>query len=268
MGLFSIPDKIFGTDLSGDKARASAERSMQAGTDKANAIQKEMFDITRKDNEPWRQAGAQALSGLQDPNFGKNFQMDPGYEFRMKEGQKAINAAASARGMAGGGATLKALTKYGQDYSSNEYSKVYDRNFNKLSTLAGFGSQANQAQGQANQNYGQQVAGNYLGMANAQAASAMNQSNMQNQLIGQGIGAAALAFSDVRLKTKIERLEPSIYKDVPTYRFEYKNKKHGVGTHVGVMAQDLLKQNWKHPAVVKDRATGYYKVDYSKLEVI
>lgn len=55
------------------------------------------------------------------------FQKDPGYDFRMQEGQNAIESSAAARGGQLSGATLKALAKYGQDYASNEYQNAYGR---------------------------------------------------------------------------------------------------------------------------------------------
>jgi hypothetical protein len=56
-----------------------------------------------------------------------NFQADPGYQFRMQEGQKAIEGSAAARGTQLSGATMKALAKYGQNLASDEYGKAYDR---------------------------------------------------------------------------------------------------------------------------------------------
>ena len=52
---------------------------------------------------------------------------DPGYDFRMQEGLKAIRRGAAAGSGARGGATMKALTRYGQNLASDEYGKAYDR---------------------------------------------------------------------------------------------------------------------------------------------
>jgi hypothetical protein len=97
--------------------------------------------------------------------FGETFQAptdvtmknDPGYEFRLKEGQKAIERSAAARGGLLTGGTGKALERYGQDYASNEYGNVYNRAltdfqtrfnqhevenadvYNRLASLAGLG---------------------------------------------------------------------------------------------------------------------------------
>lgn len=52
---------------------------------------------------------------------------DPGFEARMAAGEKALNRSAAVSGRLYSGQTLKALTQFGQDYGSNEYDKVYNR---------------------------------------------------------------------------------------------------------------------------------------------
>jgi hypothetical protein len=52
---------------------------------------------------------------------------DPGYAFRMSEGQKALEASAAARGGLFSGATGKALTDYSQNLASQEYDKAWNR---------------------------------------------------------------------------------------------------------------------------------------------
>ena len=52
---------------------------------------------------------------------------DPGYAFRLQQGQQALQRGAAAGGGAFSGGTLAALTRYGQDYASNEYNNVYQR---------------------------------------------------------------------------------------------------------------------------------------------
>ena len=53
--------------------------------------------------------------------------LDPGYEFRKREGQKAYETSGAARGMQLSGPQAKALTRYGQDFASGEYGKAYGR---------------------------------------------------------------------------------------------------------------------------------------------
>ena len=113
---------------------------------------------------------------------------------------------------------------------------------------AGMGS-AMQANGSL-MNYGlsQQQMQMQAGMANAQATQ---------QLIGAGMGAAAMAFSDRRLKKRIKFI--GTRRDgLGLYEFEYV---WGGPKHVGVMADEVRR---KFPEAVV-RFGEYDMVDYSKL---
>jgi hypothetical protein len=52
---------------------------------------------------------------------------DPGYQFRLQQGLKALNANAAQSGTLLTGGTLRDLMEYGQGFASNEYSNVFDR---------------------------------------------------------------------------------------------------------------------------------------------
>lgn len=242
-----------GQDLT-DKALSAQERAAR----EANATQKYIYDQTRQDQAPWREAGTRALTGLEDPSLmqaftADNFQQDPGYQFRLAEGQKALERSAAARGNLMSGGTLKALTGYNQGMASQEYANAYDRfnndrttRFNMLSSLAGVGQVANNQMAQAGQNYGNNVSANQMGVGNAQAAAYIGQANNQaattNQLIG---GGAMLLASDERVKTEIEPISKEeiseLRQAIKPYAFKYLNDEFGKGDWVGVMAQDLEK---------------------------
>jgi hypothetical protein len=85
---------------------------------------------------------------------------DPGYAARMKMGTDAIQGAAAAKGSLLSGGTLKALERYGQDYGSNEYGKVYDRAANTFGMNAGLGLQGYQMNA-ANAWKGQELGAQY-----------------------------------------------------------------------------------------------------------
>lgn len=61
-------------------------------------------------------------------------QNDPGFQFRLEQGQKALERSAAARGNLLTGGTAKAIQQYGQDYASNEYQNVYNRAYNEYAT--------------------------------------------------------------------------------------------------------------------------------------
>lgn len=110
------------------------------------------------------------------PDYGKyardfsmsDFQADPGYAFRLSEGQKALDRSAAARGGLISGAALKAATRYGQDMGSQEYQNAFNRyqternaQLNPLQSLAGVGQTSTNTLGSAGQNYASNV-GNAL----------------------------------------------------------------------------------------------------------
>jgi hypothetical protein len=57
----------------------------------------------------------------------KSIQDSPGYSYRFNEGQAAIENSAAAKGNLFGGRTLLELTKFGQEFASNELDKMVQR---------------------------------------------------------------------------------------------------------------------------------------------
>lgn len=72
----------------------------------------------------------QAVDRFAAPEFDAtkvNLYNDPGYQFRLAQGVKAMDRSASARGGLFGGAQQKALTEYGQGMGSQEFGNAYSR---------------------------------------------------------------------------------------------------------------------------------------------
>lgn len=147
-----------------------------------------------------------------DPDYGsllrdfglEDFTKDPGYDFRLSEGEKGINRSLAARGGLFSGAAGKALSRYNQDFASNEYGNAYNRyntnqgnKFNRLASLAGIGQSATNQVQQAGQNAANNISSNMIGSGNAQASGIMGignaisgglnnymQYNMMNKMLG------------------------------------------------------------------------------------
>src|SRR5688572_14429051 len=122
MGLGSIVGSVLGMDDGSGQAAAARE---------AGRISKEQYEQQRKDLEGYRGLGdigidqvRNNLSDLTGTFSMDKFQKDPGYDFRMQEGMKALERGANARGGLMGGAAGKAMARYGQDYASNEWDKA------------------------------------------------------------------------------------------------------------------------------------------------
>lgn len=120
---------------------------------------------------------------------GYNFQTDPGYEFRKAEGERAIDRGASARGGVLSGGTAKAITRFGQDYASNEYSNVY----NRIAGIAGIGTGAANNSGGYAMNSGTNMGGTAAdaGMTSGYGVMAEGNAwaNAANEIGGQDWGS-------------------------------------------------------------------------------
>ena len=143
-------------------------------------------------NEALRQYNA-ALNAPSSPGLTPEsiMAMDPGYQFRLSEGEKAINRASNAAGNRYSGATLKDLLRYGQDYASGEFGNIY----NRLAGVAGTGQAATQGLGALSQNYANNQANLITGAGNASAAGTIGSANA----IGSGISGAGNAVQQYLL---------------------------------------------------------------------
>lgn len=141
---------VVGSVLTSSAAK-SAAGTQAAAADRAAGLQNEQYYQTREDQMPWMEAGKRALTKLEGAvdytPFGmKQFQEDPGYAFRLKEGQKALDAQAAARGGLISGNALRAAVGYGQEMGSQEYTNAFNRyqqeraaKLQPLQSLAGVG---------------------------------------------------------------------------------------------------------------------------------
>lgn len=215
-----------------DAASQAAAAQLEASREQI-AAQERMFERQIELQEPWRQAGMTALNQLvplstQYTPFGmEQFQADPGYQFRLSEGMKALDRQAAARGGLISGNALRAAQRFGQELGSQEYGAAFNRyqaersaQLNPLQSLAGVGQtatnqlvgaagqtgtnisnilgQAGQAQAQGYLGAGQARASGYVGQANALSGALGNignmamQYNMFNRLFPAGAGANML----------------------------------------------------------------------------
>lgn len=131
---------------------------------------------------------------LATPFSQTNWQLDPGYQFRLSEGQKALERSASAKGMSLSGAQAKALTNYNQGMASQEYGNAYNRYnndqstmYNRLAGLAGTGQTATNMMGQLGANTANGVANTQASLGNALGANYINTANGMSGAINSGL---------------------------------------------------------------------------------
>lgn len=197
--------------------------------------------------QPYSQGGIQDLNAynamLGGPGQDEAFQKWLGssdYNFTTKAGNDAINANMAAKGLANSGATLKAITEFGQN-NAQQYRNNY---MNQLIAPVSIGAGA---------------AANY---ANTAQQGATMQANGVGNALNFGLGIAGL-FSDERLKTDIKKVGRTNKKsgDLPVYTYRYKDDPSNV-TRMGVMAQEVAK---KRPEALGPRVANFMTVNYGKL---
>lgn len=191
----------------GKKASKDAANAQREGAEASNALQLQIFEQQREDQQPFRDRGNLAGNALAaglglgsgDGRFlrtftGADMASDPGFQFGLNQGVQAIDRSAASRGGLYSGATLKALNRFGNDYGSTKFGEAFNRDqisknqqFNALSGLAGTGQVATNQVGAAGANYANAAGANILGAANATAAGRIGGANAISGAIGQGM---------------------------------------------------------------------------------
>jgi hypothetical protein len=137
-----------------------------------------------------------AASATPDSDFGLltrkfsvgDFYADPvtelGLQFGLDEGRKGITRMAGARGNRDSGETLKALTKFGSDYTGTKAGESYLRFvndqtniYNRLAGVAGTGQNAANTTGALGANAANNISNMYTAQGNARGAASIAQGN-------------------------------------------------------------------------------------------
>ena len=179
---------VIGAGVSAYSSNKAAKSSAKGNRD-ALARQEEL-------QSPFREAGLTSQNRLMDymglgkdptaEGFGKysrdfdesDFQADPGYRFRLKEGLKELDRKAAMHGGSLGGNALRAGQEYGQNMASNEYQNAFNRyqinrsnQLQPLQSLMGAGQTASNtltdASGTAIRGAADARASGYIGVGNA-----------------------------------------------------------------------------------------------------
>jgi hypothetical protein len=204
-------------------AARSAAGAQAGAADRAAELQREQFERQVELQAPFREAGVRALPELEAASrytpFGmQQFTADPGYGFRLAEGQKALDRQAAARGGLISGGALRAAQRYGQEMGSQEYTNAFNRyqterqaRLNPLQSLAGVGQTSVAQLGAAGQSYatgageaigaaGQARASGYMGGANALSQGlsqymGYSQGQQRNALLSRAIGGGGGGYN-------------------------------------------------------------------------
>jgi hypothetical protein len=189
----AVATAVGGSALLGAYSANKAAKTQAGAMDRAAQLQYQQYQDTVARQKPFYDVGVNALPELVEaskyqPFTMDKFQADPGYAFRLGEGQKALERSAAARGGLLSGGTGKALQRFGQDYGSQEYTNAFNRyqaertaRLQPLQALTGMG----QSTGQQISNAGQTMASNVgEAMGSAAAARASGYVGTANALTG------------------------------------------------------------------------------------
>lgn len=139
--------------------------------------------------------GTDYLTHQFNPEDFRN-QMDPGYEWRLKQGEEATKRMQNQIGGLFGGNAFAGLQDYTQGLASTEYDKAFNRYqtqrgniYNTLASIAGLGQTSQKQANELASNYVNAQTGLTTGIGAAQAAG---QVGMANAISGglQGLGSS------------------------------------------------------------------------------
>ena len=197
MGIGALVGATLVSGVIGAGASESAAQTQANAANQGTAAQLAMFNTVNAQNAPWRQAGQVALGDIasgtgEGPATGNipsgyfnhqfnasdlNANLAPNYSFMLGQGLGAVKNAGNLQSGLISGNTMKGINDYAQNYASNAYQQAFNNYttnqqniFNRLSTIAGYGSTANSTVAPAATATGQGIAGT-LGAAGQASAS-------------------------------------------------------------------------------------------------
>jgi hypothetical protein len=171
--------------IQGQAAKKAAAESA-AATRYAADINKQMFDITNENLRPYREQGQVSLKDLMTrmPELTRGYTaedfnqgIDPGYQFRLAQGQKAFENQANRAGGLIGGNVMQGMQDYTQGQASQEFANAFGRNtttqtniFNRLKGIADMGLGATGTTAEAATRTGESMGSAAIAGGQAQAA--------------------------------------------------------------------------------------------------
>lgn len=179
-----------------------ASREARRAGDAATQAELEMFYTSRKDLEPWRLVGSEALWSAF--NLAREFpkpedvREQPGYQFRVGEGVRAIQSTAAARGKRLSGETLRDVQTFGQQEAELGYDRDVQRWLSRLTPmiqLAGLGGSTSQAAAGLASATGGRLAGIEMDVGGAQASGYRGQYGALSDVVSR-LGEGALLYGE------------------------------------------------------------------------
>jgi len=234
-GGLNLGSELLGGYLGG-QASKKAEGQLLGGIGEASQFAKEGYGQAMGLQDPFLQGGTDAFGRLSDlssqgafdvqaPQYGgfREFSAqdvldDPGYQFRLSEGQRGVEQGAAARGGALGGRAAKDLARFSQGLASSELNNAYNRfsqerqfdyrgqqdlfrnqlaasqqGFGQLADLSRFGTQAAGNVGNLQTGLSGILGQNALQAGNVRAGGTLG----RNQMFQEGLGNVTGTLGDL-----------------------------------------------------------------------
>lgn len=218
LGVSSLGSLLSG--ILGAKASTTAADKQAAAAQYAADLQKQMFDKLNAQQAPYRAGGYNALNTIGSMMPGEytkydangnpigtatgndyfthqfnaqDFQnnIDPGYAWRLQQGQMANQRLANKAGGLLGANAQQGMQDYTQGLASQEYQNAFNRYttnqsniYNRLASLAGIGQTGQSQTNQAAQNAATNMGNLAVGAAGAQAAGGIGAANAYGNTLG------------------------------------------------------------------------------------
>lgn len=192
---------LVGAGLSSHAATNAADTQANSANHAAD-LQMQMYQQTRSDQAPWRQAGANAVGsmsggfglgptsgGIDSGYFNHQFNagdlgtnLDPSYNFRLSQGLGTATNAANRYG--GGGNLIKGVTDYATGMASTGYQQAFNNYtanqtniYNRLASIAGMGQTAGSNAATGGSTYAANQGAAIVGAGNANASGIVGSAN-------------------------------------------------------------------------------------------
>lgn len=220
-GMTAVAGATLYSGYNASQAAKSAAQTQAQSAQNALDFQKQQYETTQQQGAAGRAAGYNALNtlgslgsgtyGMYDANGNPtggtgvgtgyltkqftpedfNAGLDPGYAFRLQQGQEATNRAANMGGGMISGNALKGQEDYTQGLASQEYGNAFNRFqtqrtniYNTLAGIAGLGQNAYNTSANAATTGANTIGNTIQGIGQAQASGAVGSANAMSSAIG------------------------------------------------------------------------------------
>jgi hypothetical protein len=140
--------------------------------------------------KPYSQLGLQGqqqlATNLQEGFNPTDLQNDPGYQYRLQQGNEQLQRSLAAQGLSGSGSAIKAAQELGQGLAANQYDTAYNQWLQQNNQLAGLGGSGQAAAGDMANIYGNQ--------GNIKANASLEKSNILSNTLSSVLGQRIIGY--------------------------------------------------------------------------